>query len=132
MLLSFQPLEDVNSVNSFRRVDAWRLNQSTTPVSLFLQLVDISKDAGADYRWPGMRYDPSSGALLQVNLQNINDARRIVRVATQPFPYQDPSIWELKLFPQDFRCLGSPDILMVLTENSVPAITLPASPAIGA
>jgi hypothetical protein len=132
MLLSFQPLEDVSSVNSFRRVDSWRLNQSTTPISLYFQLVDVSKDAGADYKWPGFRYVPASGALLQVNLQNINDARRIVRVATQPFPYQDPSIWELKLYPLDFKCLGSPDILLLLTENSVPAITLPAAPAIGA
>jgi hypothetical protein len=126
MLLSFQPLEDFNSVNSFRRVDSWRLNKSTTPVTLYFQLTDVSKDTnGSEYRWPGMRYVPASGAYLMVDIHNIDDCKCIKRVATQPVPYQDPSIFALQLMPTDLACLGTPDILLSLTEYSTPGITYP-------
>ena len=118
MLLSFQPLEDVASVNQFRRVDAWRLNQGDTP-TLYFQLVDASK--AQRERWPGFRYVPASGSFLQVAIHNIDDALKIFRVATQPFPLQDPSIWALQLLPTD-TCLGSPDILLTLSEFSTPGI----------
>lgn len=112
MLLSFQPLEDVASVNQFRRVDAWRLNQGDLPL-LYFQLVDASRG--------GFRYVPASGSLLQVDIHNIDDAFKIMRIATQPFPLQDPSIWALQLLPTD-TCLGAPDILLTLTEYSSPGL----------
>lgn len=121
MLLSFQSLEDVASVNQFRRVDAWRLNQGDTP-ALYFQLTDISKDASSEYKWPGMRYVPASGAYLTMLIHNINDDLKIYRVCTQPFPLQDPSIWLLQLLPTD-TCLGTPDILLTLAEYSTPGIT---------
>jgi hypothetical protein len=124
MLLSFQPLEDFASVNQFRRVDSWRLNSTTSPTTLYFQLTDVSKEpAGPENRWPGLRYIPASGSYLIVNLHNINDALNIKTVAYQPVPYQDPSIWAISL--ADVKCVGTPDILMSLTENSTPGIVMP-------
>jgi hypothetical protein len=132
MLLSFQPLEDVASVNQFRRVDAWRLNQTTSPFSLYFQLVDASKNDSSQYRWPGFRYVPAPGAFLQVNLRHINNANNIVRVATQPFPFQDPSIWAVQLLPTDVcACIGTPDIMLSLTENSSAGLSPLTYPATG-
>jgi len=121
MLLSFQTLEDVASVNQFRRVDSWRFNQGDVPL-LYFQLVDASRDAGPLYTWKGFRYVPASGSFLQVAIHNINDDLKILRVATQPFPLQDPSIWAVQLLPTD-TCLGTPDILLTLAEYSTPGLT---------
>ena len=124
MLLSLQPLEDVASVNQFRRVQSWRSNQTPSPQTFTFQLIDVSKETGSQYEWPGFRYVPAPGAFLQVNIRNIDNAKNIARVATQPWPFQDPSIWQVQLMPTDLRsCVGAPDIMLSLTEYSNAGLT---------
>jgi hypothetical protein len=112
MVLSFQPLESVTDVNHFTPVPAWRLTAGDTP-TLYFQLVDASRG--------GCRYVPASVSYLQVALHNIDDAKKLFKTATQPWPLQDPSIWAITLAPGD-ACVGTPDILLTLTEFAAPGL----------
>lgn len=111
MLLGCQLLENLQNVNNYREVQNLRFSQGDGP-SIYLQLLDLTQKP--DGRIPGLRYMPATGATLECQVQNINDAVTLDRFATQPFS-QDPSIWLLQLLPTD-TISGTANIRLTLRE----------------
>lgn len=100
MLLSGRPLTDVQSVNSFRDATEISINKGDA-VSLYIQLVDLEQNlAKHAFSPPGLRYIPVAGATLQVQFQNIDDAKVFTRMASNPFP-DDRSIWRFSILATD-------------------------------
>ena len=100
MLLSARILTNVADVNNFTYADNLSFTEGDAPI-VILQLIDASRDTYADGYMPqGRRYIPAIGATLEVTLGSIDSAKRVVRLATQPYA-QDPSIWALQLFSTD-------------------------------
>lgn len=100
MLLACRFLIDVAGVNSFEYSDAveWNVGDSQT---LYIQLIDASLDRPQEGFVPaGRRYIPAAGAVLTVTFANIDDAKVVDRIATQPF-LQDGSIWTVPILPTD-------------------------------
>jgi hypothetical protein len=115
MLLSCRFLNDVGSVNSFEYVSQVEIYAGDTQ-TLYFQLIDASLDRPEQGFQPsGRRYMPAAGASLVVTLMNVDDAKKVVRTATQPYP-QDPSIWSIPILATD-PLLGSINLKMVLTEG---------------
>lgn len=118
MLLSARFLSNVASVNIFDWVQPIEFNEGD-PVTVYLQLVDASLDKEVQGWKPvvaGRRYVPASGATLQVIVQNIDDAKTLTKVATQPFPTTDPSIWSFSIAATD-QVAGTVSLTLVLTEG---------------
>lgn len=116
MLLFARTLGDVQSVNSFGYVDQVELTEGDA-VAVYLQLHDKSRSAcpPADPFSFGQRYCASSGAVLRVTMDHVDDARKITRVATQPFA-QDASIWRFDLLATD-KLKGTVSLRLELTEG---------------
>lgn len=114
MLLSCLMLENVASVNDFDVVDRMEFNEGDAP-AIYLQLIDANKRRSCQGYVPtGLRYMPADDATLQVTIENVNAAKKIVRLAEQPFA-QDPSIWKLSLMPAD-SVAGTLNLRLLLTE----------------
>jgi hypothetical protein len=113
MKLDVRFLEDVGGLN------AWRYAQNNPSfyegdtVTIYLQVVDGGSDNG-DQR--PRRYMPAAGAVLTVDLDSVDSAKRVMRTLTQPFA-QDPSIWRMDIASTDpFR--GTVDLSFRLTEGA--------------
>jgi hypothetical protein len=113
MLLSCRLIQNASSVNDFDYVERFELTEGDTP-SVYLQLVDLTVDKDKDP--PGRRYMPAAGAALQVTLDHLDDSKKIVRAATQPFA-QDPSIWKFDILLTDV-VKGTVTLRLQLTEGS--------------
>lgn len=109
MILSARFLKNVVGVNGFSAQSWAELSEGEAP-AIYFQLVDASKDADD----PSCRYMPAAGASLQVTVDNIDDARKITRFCSQPYP-QDPSIWQLTLMTAD-GLKGTCGLKLVLSE----------------
>ncbi|NDD55968.1 hypothetical protein EBZ39_19240 [bacterium] len=59
---------------------------------------------------------PQSGSTLQVVLNNIDDAKRVTRTATQAFPNADNSIWKVQVLSGD-KISGTVQMKLSLTES---------------
>lgn len=117
MLLSARLLGNVSSVNSFSHEDTIRFTEGDT-VTVYFQLIDLALDKSSDGFVPaGRRYMPEVGATMEITLGFIDDAKTIVRAATQPYPTRDPSVWALSLFATD-SVRGTVDMRLKLTEGS--------------
>lgn len=100
MILSARFLTSVNSVNEFSYTPYAEFVEGDT-LDLYFQLIDASKDTVEAGFYPqGRRYVAADGATLQVTIDNINDARKVIRFATQPFP-GDKSIWKIQILATD-------------------------------
>ncbi len=108
MLLSCRVLKNVQGVNSFEYADAAEFTEGDAP-SIYVQLVDAGKAQ--------QRYMPASGAALQVTFDHVDDARKIVRAATQPYAL-DPSIWRIDTLVTD-KLRGTIPLRLKLTEGAV-------------
>ena len=108
MLLGSCVLNGVASVNTFDYVSAADWTAGDT-VSLYIQLLDLSLD-----RPGGRRYIPLAGATLEVTLDSIDSAKRIVRAASQPYS-QDSSIWLVSILSTD-TIRGTVNLRLKLTE----------------
>lgn len=117
MLLSCRILTDVVSVNSFEFDTAAKIAKGdATPV--YLQLIDASVNTLDKGFYPsGRRFVPSAGATLQITFDNINDAKKIARFATQPFA-TDGSIWQVSLLSTD-QIDGTVNIKLSLNQGGV-------------
>lgn len=117
MLLSARVLDAVTDVNHYLNVSQVTWVQGDT-VTVYLQLIDASRSrVGLDPAVPaGFRYVPFSGATLQVQIQNLDDLKKISRFATQPFS-NDPSIWALPILPTDTFLRGTPSLQLILNEG---------------
>lgn len=115
MRLSLRFLNDVANANSFEYADSIEF-QGGDNQTVYLQLVDASLDRlEQGFNPPGRRYTPSAGAMLSVTMVNLDDAKKVVRPASQPFP-NDPSIWAMTVLPTD-PIKGTVRLSMVLTET---------------
>lgn len=100
MLLSLRFLTDVSSVNSWESVSAVEIYSGDSQ-TLFFQLVDASLDRPEQgFRPSGRRYMPPAGSTLRVTFVNLDDAKKVVRVASQPYA-QDGSIWSIPILSTD-------------------------------
>ena len=100
MLLSCRILTDVSNVNSFEYETAAKI-ASGDAAAIYLQLIDASANTLDHGFFPsGRRYIPAAGATLQVVFDNIDDAKKITRFASQPFS-EDGSIWLVNLLSTD-------------------------------
>jgi hypothetical protein len=116
MLLSCIFLEDVGGVNSFRENSSVYMTEGDT-VEVYLQLRDLSVHlAQQGYNPPGRRFIPAAGATLQVEIASLDDTKKVVRFATQPFP-SDPSIWKFTIQPAD-PIRGTKQLRLTLTEGA--------------
>jgi hypothetical protein len=124
MLLSARPLDNVANVNIFTYVDVLRFTEGDVP-TLYIQLVDLSQDRlGEGFKPTGRRYIPAItgtdpdfvAPTLEITISSIDDAKKIIRFATQPYS-QDGSIWALTLFDTD-KLRGTADMLLKLTEGT--------------
>lgn len=117
MLLSARFLNDVANVNSFEYALVAEFTEGD-PASVYFQLIDASLDKAIDGFVPsGRRYVPAAGATLQVTVESIDDAKEIVRLATQPFA-SDGSIWKVDFLATD-KIRGTANMRLRLTEGAV-------------
>lgn len=116
MVLSARFLADVGGVNAFAQVRNVEFTAGDT-LTVYLQLIDSSKDLAADgFRPGGRRYVPAAGASLAVTINNVDDSKKITRLASQPFA-GDSSIWSFTIMATD-PIVGTADLRLVLTEGS--------------
>lgn len=127
MQLSVRFLGDVQNVNSFEHVSALEITGGDAQ-TLYFQLIDASVDReDQGYMPAGRRYMPPATTTLQVTMLNIDDAKKVVRFATQPFS-DDRSIWSIPVLASD-PMRGTVSLKFLLTEptrvlnaNFVPGI----------
>jgi hypothetical protein len=111
MLLSARVLKDVANVNSFEFASSVSWTEGDA-LYLYFQLVDAGLDTDKDPL--GRRYMPPATSTLTVVLENIDDARKLTRTATQPFP-EDASIWRVQILATD-KIRGTPQMRLTLVE----------------
>lgn len=114
MILGARILTDVGNVNTFRCVQYAEFTEMES-YNLYFQLMDLSKDT--ENKPSGRRYMPATGAVLSVVIDNIDDARKITKTATQPF-VNDPSIWSVNIVESDGLRAGTKALKLTLTEGS--------------
>jgi hypothetical protein len=115
MRLSARILANVSGINAFSYANQADLTEGDTPI-IYFQLVDLTRDrADQGFVPAGRRYVPTALATLEVTLDHIDATRKVVRMATQPFP-QDPSIWAVTLTTLD-KLRGTVNMKLVLTET---------------
>lgn len=113
MLLSARPLKDVATVNSFEVDSSVDWTEGDT-LTLYFQLIDASLDVSSQgFNPAGRRFCPPATSTLTVTLENIDDARKLVRTASQPFP-EDLSIWSIPILVTD-KVRGTPQMRLTLT-----------------
>lgn len=117
MLLSARMLAGVGNVNVYEYVDSVEFTQGDSTV-IYFQLFDMSVSAKSDPHFDvGRRYIPVAGATLSITIENIDDAKKITRMATQPFA-QDGSIWSISIASVD-AVKGDATLRLTLTESAV-------------
>lgn len=117
MLLSCRMFNGVTDVNDFTNVTQYEY-VAGTPQTIYIQLIDASKDKAIQgFNPAGKRYTPASGATLQVVVDCIDDAKKIIRTATQPFS-GDLSIWSFSILATD-KLRGTATLRLKLTEGAI-------------
>jgi hypothetical protein len=117
MLLSLRTLQSATSANDFSYADEAEWTAGDT-FNWYFQLVDLSRDRAIDgFKPEGRRYMPAAGATLTVLFGNIDDAKKVTRAATQPYPL-DPSIWRVSVLAAD-PIQGTIDATLTLSEGGV-------------
>jgi len=114
MKLSCRILTDVGSVNTFRYASAAQFSAGDQQ-TVYLQLVDVSLDRSDEGYVPaGRRFVPAAGATMQVVLNSLDQSKKVVRAATQPY-VGDASIWRFNVLATD-AIRGTIDLTVVLNE----------------
>lgn len=111
MRLSARPLKNVHSLNSFSYANQLFVSAEAgeaEATDLFVQIVDLDQE--------GIRYMPSSGAVLTAIFPALDDEDNVSRIAVQPFP-QDPSIWRIPMLAGDMVSGGN--MIFAITEGGV-------------
>jgi hypothetical protein len=114
--IAIRLLDDVQSVNSMELATEISV-VAGDPLTVNLQLVNAMR-LSWDLNSPVVRYMPAAGATLQVVFDNIDESKRVTKIASQPFA-QDPSVWRVELMSQDTTKLrGTVGLKYTLTEGS--------------
>lgn len=117
MILSARILASVGSVNDFCYTQQIKFVEGDQ-LDVYIQLIDAAKmDVADQWKPSGMRFMPAAGATLSVTIDNIDDAKKIARPATQPFPL-DPSIWKFTIMASD-GIKGTQNLKLALTQGGV-------------
>jgi hypothetical protein len=125
MLLSARLLDNFSSINNFDYANHIDWTEGDT-VTLYLQLIDLSKDKATDgFKPGGRRYIPTGTATLSVVLESIDSAKEVTRSATQDA--NDKSIWHIHILATD-TIRGTSNIKLTLVEGT-PAVTTRGSVA---
>lgn len=118
MLLSARFLTDVVSVNSFHYSQQVEFFSGDGQL-VYFQLIDASKNTPREGFVPqGLRYMPAAGSLLSCVLVNVDTAKTYTKVAVQPYPTSDPSIFYIQVLSSD-TCVGTLTMKLVLSEGSM-------------
>jgi hypothetical protein len=108
-------LNNVASVNAYDWADEVEFTKGDQ-VDIYFQLVDATLDKAVyGFKPAGRRFNPATGATLQVKIDNINDAIAITRAASQPFA-SDSSIWRVSVLNSD-NIIGTCALQLTLTEG---------------
>jgi hypothetical protein len=94
----FVLLENVKDLNTFYRVEQFKHQNGNAQVIYFRLM---QEDSGTDPEQDNVRYLPSTIANVVVHFDNLDKCLCINRVATQPFPLDDRSIWMVSTFAGD-------------------------------
>lgn len=117
MKLSCRFLTNVANVNSFQYLTQFEAQEGFAG-DIYFQIIDATVDrSDQGFSPPGRRYVPSAGATLTVKFDNINDAKVVSRVATNPFP-NDLSIWKVSVLASD-PIVGTVTMALTLNEGGV-------------
>jgi hypothetical protein len=117
VLLSARFVQDCTSANNFEFCDVAELSEGDS-ADIYFQLIDVNLDKALDgYSPAGRRYVPLTGAVLSCTLENIDDAIKITRYATNPFPLDDRSIWKISILASD-KIKGTSNLRLILTEGA--------------
>lgn len=101
MILSCRFLIDVAGVNTFQYIPQAEMYAGDSQ-NLYIQLTDASLDrAEQGFNPVGRRYCPPATSTLSVTFKNIDDAKVVVRAATQAYPTLDASIWFIPILSSD-------------------------------
>jgi hypothetical protein len=109
MRLAFKFLGNVCNVNNYKELESVAFVQGN-PSTLYFQLVD--QDAGDK----PIRYIPASGSSVAVHFDHIDLSKVIDRPASQPFPLDDRSIWQVSIMATD--TLASNGMTATLTQGA--------------
>jgi hypothetical protein len=116
MALAIELLVNVSNVNTFQSATEITFSEGEA-IDVYLRLVDSNKKEGA-YDTTFLRYIPQGTTTntLKVDIQNLDDAKKISRYCTQPYA-TDTSIWKLALTAAD-ALVGTVSLKFTLTETS--------------
>lgn len=117
MLLSARMLDSVVTYNDFIVVDEARFTEGDS-LFVYFMLIDLNKDNNpTKFRPSGRRYIPAVGATVSVTIKSNDDSSTLVKVADQPFPADDRSIWRIQILATD-ELAGTFTMQLTLTEGA--------------
>lgn len=117
MQLTLRLLDDAQNVNSWEPVTDLVVAAGDPQAIFFQVVVNNPKRNAACGPVENMRYMPEAGATMSVVLDNIDVAKKVTKVAVQPFA-TDGSIWRVDLTSQDSTKLaGTVSVSFALTEG---------------
>jgi hypothetical protein len=116
MALAIELLVNVSNVNSFQSATEISFSEGEA-IDVYFRLVDSSRKESS-YDTSFLRYIPQGTTTntLKVDVQNLDDAKKISRYCTQPYA-TDTSIWKLALTAVD-ALIGTVSLKLTLTETS--------------
>lgn len=121
MVLSLSFLQDVGGVNSFSYASNLQLGAKSA-TTLYFQLIDTSISVPLNAPFSGLqtgrRLMPAVGATVQLILNNLDNAKKLTRTASQPF-VQDASIWSIPILNTDFLTGGTIEVQLLLNESGL-------------
>ena len=118
MKISLRLLDDVQGVNSMEAATQVCVTAGD-PTTLNIQLIDALRYKMGQGDAPAVRYMPEAGAELTLVFDSVDTAKRVTKVASQPFT-QDPSIWRVTLQQIDTdKLLGTVALAFTLVEGDV-------------
>ena len=114
--ITIRLLDDVQNVNSME-IATEVSGTAGEMMTVYIQLVNTTRQT-CDTDSPVVRYMPAVGATLNVTFDNIDAAKRVTKVASQPFA-NDGSVWQVDLTAQDTaKVRGTVSLVFTLTEGA--------------
>jgi hypothetical protein len=108
----FVLLENVKDVNTFCQVESFE-HVNGNGQDIYVRLMQESSGGCKECKLN--RYMPSTVATVVATLDNLDCNLVVSRVAVQPFPADDRSIWKITIMPTD-KIQGN--ITLVLTDGT--------------
>lgn len=123
MQLVFRALDNVQNLNSFDEVSEITFLRGN-PGTLYFRLIQQVNEADTPDA-AQRRYLPATGSTVTMYFEHMDVCRCFNRVAFQPFPNDDRSIWAITIMPTDTWLPNS--MVAQLTENNIMSRLLPVS-----